>query len=106
MFHLFKRLSSTVPDCSVLIVVGLVVGLILYLIGTYEGTYHLSAEAFFLYLLPPIVFDAGYFMQNRAFFDNLGSILVYAVIGTIWNMITIGNVALQCNKPNLRVKRA
>jgi sodium/hydrogen exchanger-like protein 3 len=43
-----------------------------------------------MFLLPPIAFDAGYFMPNRAFWNNLGTILVYAVLGTIFNMATIG----------------
>ncbi|RXG71531.1 Sodium/hydrogen exchanger 3 [Armadillidium vulgare] len=50
----------------------------------------LTADTFFLYMLPPIILDAGYFMPNRLFFDHLGTILVFAVIGTIWNVLTIG----------------
>lgn len=34
--------------------------------------------------------NAGYFMPNRAFFRNWDSILVFAVVGTIFNTLTIG----------------
>lgn len=85
-----KRFADVFPDSALLIVVGVVVGVILSQLEIESINYSLDSHSFFLYLLPPIVFDAGYFMPNRAFFDNLGSILVYAVIGTIWNMATIG----------------
>lgn len=41
-------------------------------------------------MLPPIILDAGYFMPNRLFFDNIGTILLMAVVGTIFNVATIG----------------
>ncbi|KAK3730032.1 hypothetical protein QZH41_009540, partial [Actinostola sp. cb2023] len=37
-----------------------------------------------------IVLEAGYFLQDRAFFDNIGTILLYAVVGTLFNAFTIG----------------
>ncbi|XP_067889931.1 sodium/hydrogen exchanger 2 isoform X2 [Heterodontus francisci] len=49
----------------------------------------MSTDVFFLYLLPPIVLDAGYFMPSRPFFGNIGTILWYAVVGTLWNIIGI-----------------
>lgn len=50
----------------------------------------MKTDVFFLYLLPPIVLDAGYFMPTRPFFENLGTIFWYAVVGTLWNSIGIG----------------
>ncbi|CAF4199707.1 unnamed protein product, partial [Rotaria magnacalcarata] len=38
----------------------------------------------------PIIFEAGYFMPNRPFFDNLGTILLLAIVNTLFNTICIG----------------
>lgn len=71
-----------------LIIIGVILGIILFMAG--QDDYHLDTTLFFLVLLPPIILDAGYFMPNRAFFDNIGTILLYAVIGTLLNSIWIG----------------
>ncbi|XP_036404419.1 sodium/hydrogen exchanger 2-like [Megalops cyprinoides] len=88
-FHWSGRIPAVVPESCLLIMVGLLVGGVIY------GVRHaappvLSADAFFLYLLPPIVLDAGYFLPGRLFFENLGTILWYAVLGTVWNVLGIG----------------
>ena len=49
-----------------------------------------TSNLFFLYLLPPIVLESGYFLKSGLFFDNLGTILVYAVAGTLWNTFSLG----------------
>lgn len=70
-----------------------------------ENIFSLESHTFFLYLLPPVIFEAGefkgsslensgYFMPNRALFENIYSVLLFAVIGTIWNTMAIGMILL------------
>ncbi len=85
------NLNQKVPESCLLIVVGVVIGLVLICIRNINIT-ALTPDTFFLYMLPPIILDAGYFMPNRLFFDNLGTILMFAVIGTIFNTLAIGKI--------------
>lgn len=88
-FHLTPKLSHVFPESCMLIVLGIIIGALLFY-SEAAPVSPLTADVFFLYMLPPIILDAGYFMPNRLFFDHLGTILVFAVIGTIWNCLTIG----------------
>ncbi|XP_069667665.1 sodium/hydrogen exchanger 2-like [Haliaeetus albicilla] len=88
-FHLYNKLPSVVPESCLLIFVGLIMGGIIYGLND-KSPPVMDSDIFFLYLLPPIVLDAGYFMPSRPFFENMGTILLYAVVGTIWNVFGIG----------------
>ncbi|GAB6026220.1 Sodium hydrogen exchanger [Chamberlinius hualienensis] len=88
-FHMANKLSSIFPESVLLIVLGVVIGLLLFYTHIMIVS-PLTPFTFFMFLLPPIVLDAGYFMPNRSFFDNLGTILLFAVVGTIFNTLTIG----------------
>ncbi|XP_078478542.1 LOW QUALITY PROTEIN: Na(+)/H(+) exchanger beta-like [Lampetra planeri] len=89
-FHIIPRVSNVVPESCLLIFVGLLVGGIIKAVG--EKAPVLDSKLFFLYLLPPIILDAGYFLPIRAFTENLGTILVFAVVGTLWNAFFIGGM--------------
>jgi len=43
-------------------------------------------------LLPPIIFEAGFTMRKRSFFANFGTILLYAVVGTLFSIIVTGGI--------------
>ncbi|XP_017561655.1 sodium/hydrogen exchanger 5 [Pygocentrus nattereri] len=89
LFHFSQRFTTVVPESCVLILLGLVLGAVV-LIANKKQLYQLDPGLFFLFLLPTIVGDAGYFMPSRLFFDNLGAILMYAVVGTLWNAFCTG----------------
>ncbi|XP_045139756.1 sodium/hydrogen exchanger 4 [Echinops telfairi] len=88
-FHLYHRLPHLMPESCLLIIVGVLVGSIIF------GTDHKSppvmdSSIYFLYLLPPIVLEGGYFMPTRPFFENFGSILWWAGLGALINAFGIG----------------
>ncbi|XP_037384832.1 sodium/hydrogen exchanger 4 [Talpa occidentalis] len=88
-FHLYHRLPGLMPESCLLIIVGALVGAIIF------GTDHKSppvmdSSIYFLYLLPPIVLEGGYFMPTRPFFENIGSILWWAGLGALINAFGIG----------------
>ncbi|XP_051703126.1 sodium/hydrogen exchanger 5 isoform X2 [Oryctolagus cuniculus] len=89
VFHLSRKVTSLVPESCLLILLGLVLGGVVLAVAK-KAEYQLEPGTFFLFLLPPIVLDSGYFMPSRLFFDNLGAILTYAVVGTLWNAFTTG----------------
>ena len=65
--------------------------------GGGEGGFHLelfefSPEVFFFFLLPPIIFEAGYSLDRKGFFDNIGAITLYAFGGTIISTFVVGYI--------------
>ena len=90
IYHSVEKFAKFCPESCVLILVGLVAGLILKFATDKEMLVSFDSSTFFLYLLPPIVLDAGWCMPPRHFFENFGLILAFAIFGTIINSFGIG----------------
>ncbi|CAF1449675.1 unnamed protein product [Adineta steineri] len=92
IFHLSHRLTKKFPESCLLIILGIIVGVLLYIthLDEEKRIYVLNSDVFFLFLLPPIVLETGYFLPKRAFFDNLGTILLLAVLNKLFNTACIG----------------
>ncbi|XP_077585593.1 sodium/hydrogen exchanger 2-like [Stigmatopora nigra] len=88
-FHIYKKITIWIPESCLLISIGLIVGAIMHSVKE-EPPAVLNSNVFFLYMLPLIVLENGYFMPTRPFFENVGTVLWYAVVGTLWNSIGIG----------------
>ena len=106
-FHRAHFLSSRVPESCLLIILGVLFGGLLYAFYNDECSVNQSctdesklvfpkftSELFFFYLLPPIILEAAYCLHNKHFFDNIRSILLFAVLGTIINFLLIGGLLI------------
>lgn len=61
------KLTEKIPESCLLVILGLIVGVLFHATKKVDDeAYLLNANTFFIYLLPPIILEAGYFMPNRS----------------------------------------
>ncbi|THD23216.1 Sodium/hydrogen exchanger [Fasciola hepatica] len=93
-FRKIPYVADYVPESLVLIIVGIIFGAIVrFTINaghTLGRVWILTPTLFFNYLLPPIVLESAYSLYNRTFSEYLGVVLIFAVLGTIFNFLIIG----------------
>ncbi|KAL7205090.1 hypothetical protein ACSBR2_018082 [Camellia fascicularis] len=76
------------------LLLGLATGLVVLLITKGQSSRLLvfSEDLFFIYLLPPIIFNAGFQVKKKQFFKNFSIILMFGICGTILSfcLISVG----------------
>lgn len=92
---LIKFKFHLLPDSVAVVFLGAFIGGIVKAlqkagVGNWLEAEMLSPNTFFLLLLPPIIFEAGYSLHKGNFFQNIGSIMVFAVIGTTISAMFVG----------------
>ena len=94
---MYQKITVWVPESCLLITVGLIVGGIMHSVHE-EPPAVLSSTAFFLYMLPPIVLDSGYFMPTQPFFENMGTVRTRRFSGHSESVLS-GSQSAQHNTP-------
>ena len=93
--YLIAKKLHHVPESVSVVFIGAIIGFIGKLLSqsgqaSYLQEEMLSPQAFFVVLLPPIIFEAGYSLHKGNFFQNLGSIIIFAVFGTMISTLLVG----------------
>lgn len=85
------------PESGATMIFGMIIGGIIRLSGasTADNSSGVSllgfdSVVFFLGFLPPIIFNAGYMINRRLFFANMGGIVALAFVGTAFSTLLVG----------------
>ncbi|PWA56080.1 Na+/H+ antiporter [Artemisia annua] len=79
------------------LVIGICTGVIILLIsgGTNSHILVFSEDLFFIYLLPPIIFNAGFQVKKKHFFRNFMTIMLFGAVGTMISFTIISFAAIK-----------
>lgn len=82
-------------ESGVAIILGAVFGLIIYYTSGYVIPF--SESSFFYFVLPPIIFAAGYTLRRRNFIRNLPFIISLGLLGTFISMTILTLLIIYTN---------
>uniref|UniRef100_A0A1D1ZD96 Sodium/hydrogen exchanger n=1 Tax=Anthurium amnicola TaxID=1678845 RepID=A0A1D1ZD96_9ARAE len=81
------------PEASASLLIGLIVGGLANFSNTessFRTWFNFHEEFFFLFLLPPIIFQSGFSLSPKPFFSNFGAIVTFAILGTFIASVVTG----------------
>ncbi|XP_050148678.1 sodium/hydrogen exchanger 6-like isoform X1 [Malus sylvestris] len=81
------------PEASASLLIGLIVGGLASISNTENSIrawFNFHEEFFFLFLLPPIIFQSGFSLSPKPFFSNFGAIVTFAILGTFIASVVTG----------------
>ncbi|PKI67899.1 hypothetical protein CRG98_011495 [Punica granatum] len=91
--HLLEE-SRWINESITALLIGLCTGVIILLTTGMKSSHLMvfSEDLFFIYLLPPIIFNAGFQVKKKQFFRNFITIMSFGAIGTLVScaIITLG----------------
>lgn len=72
-------------ETGVAIIAGLIISSIAWGTGYTDLSHnlHFNENLFFYLCLPPIIFASGFNMRRKRFFENIGYIMLFGLVGTL-----------------------
>ncbi|XP_010245360.1 PREDICTED: sodium/hydrogen exchanger 2 [Nelumbo nucifera] len=94
--HLLEE-SRWMNESITALVIGLCTGVVILLTTGGKSSHILvfSEDLFFIYLLPPIIFNAGFQVKKKQFFRNFTTIILFGAVGTLISFSIIATGATE-----------
>ncbi|KAK1390509.1 Sodium/hydrogen exchanger [Heracleum sosnowskyi] len=95
--HLLEE-NRWINESITALAIGICTGIVILLISKGKSSHLLvfSEDLFFIYLLPPIIFNAGFQVKKKQFFRNFITITLFGAVGTLisFSIISLGAIKI------------